>query len=319
MGCFATRVEVIVFIDGMKTAHIEGIDLQALLVLAEVLRVRNTSVAAKRLGRTQSAVSHALARLRLTLRDPLFIRAGGALKPTALAEELEPKVLEVIAGMRAIVTRAQVFDPAKLVRTFTIGGTDYAEIVIMPRLIPLLRKEAPGVTVVTRFLGDELDRAVATGEVDLAYASRFKPLAGIVQKRIGREEMLVLLRKGHPALKKPLTLATYAALDHVLVAPRGNPGGVVDGALEERGLRRRVVLMVPHFAAAAMIVAQTDLVATMPAGFARRMEKAAPLRAIAPPFDIPGFSFSIGFRVTTKDDPAHTWFRARVIDASRDG
>src|SRR5437773_487789 len=82
-----------------------------------------------------------------------------------------------------------------------------------------------------------------------------RPLAGILEQKVGHEEMMVLLRRGHPAAARSrLKLQTYAGLDHVLVAPRGQPGGTVDRALEALGLARRVVLQVPHFAAAALIV-----------------------------------------------------------------
>jgi DNA-binding transcriptional LysR family regulator len=291
--------------------------LNLLVVLDELLRVRSTTLAARRLGRTQSAVSHSLRRLRTTLKDPLFVRVGAALRPTPVAEQLAVPLRDVLAGAEALLSGARAFDPARLERTFVVGGTDYAEILLMPRLMPRVRREAPGVTVVTRFLGDDIERALQAGEVDLSYGTRFRPLAGILQQKVADEEMRVILRRGHPALKKRMTPAEYVALDHVLVSPRGLPGGSVDAALEPLGLRRRVVLQLPHFAAAALIVAQTDLVVTLPAGFAHDMARRWGLEAVPVPFPMPGFTFSIAFSPVNRDDPAHAWFRARVIEAGR--
>jgi len=297
--------------------HLAQLDLNLLVVLDELLRVRSTTLAARRLGRTQSAVSHALGRLRTTLKDPLFVRVGAALRPTAVAEQLHAPLREVLDGAQALLTRSRAFDPGALERTFVVGGTDYAEILLMPRLMPALRREAPGVAITTRSLGDEVERALQAGEVDVVYGTRFRPLAGIVQQKVADEDMRVILRRGHPVLKKRMTVAEYVALDHVLVSPRGLPGGSVDAALEPMGLRRRVVLQLPHFAAAALIVAQTDLVVTLPEGFAHNMARRLGLEAVPVPFPLPGFTFSIAFSPVNQDDPAHAWFRARVIEAAR--
>ena len=300
----------------MNRVHLGQIDLNLLVVLDELLRSRSTTVAARRLGRTQSAVSHALARLRATLKDPLLVRVGASLVPTAVAEEMHPALRDVLAGAEALVTRSRLFDPSRLERTFVIGGTDFAEIVIMPRLVPRLRVEAPGVTVVSRALGENVDHAVQSREVDLAFGTSFRPLAGMLEDKVADEELIVLLRRDHPAAKR-LTVRSYAALDHILVAPRGLPGSPVDQALEPLGVTRRVVLRLQHFAAAALIVAQTDLVVTLPARFARQMAETLPLRTAPLPFDVAGFTFSVAYNASVKDDPAHRWFRGRVVEAAR--
>ena len=304
----------------MSQLHdLSQVDLNLLVVLDELLRVRSTTLAARTLGRTQSAVSHALGRLRSSLKDPLFVRVGSGLRPTAVAERLRLPLREVLDGAEALFTRSRVFTPTALQRTFIVGGTDYAEILLLPRLLPTLRREAPGVAITTRSLGDDVERALQAGEVDVVYGTRFRPLVGILQQKVAHEDMRLILRRGHPALKKRMSVSRYVALDHVLVSPRGLPGGSVDAALEPLGLRRRVVPQVPHFAAAALIVAQTDLAVTLPAGFAQSIAGRLGLETLPVPFPLPGFTFSIAFSAVNRDDPAHTWFRARVIEAARSG
>ena len=293
-------------------------DLNLLVVLDDLLHSRSTTVTAGRLGRTQSAVSHALARLRSTFDDPLFIRAGSSLEPTAVAERLRAPLREVLLQARALLAgQSGAFDPSTVARTFVIACADYAEVILLPRLLPVLRREAPGMDVVTRFLGDDFDRAAQARDVDLAYGTRFRTLSGISVEKVCEEGMVVLVRRGHPVLAGRMTARRYAALDHVLVAPRGLPGGAVDTALEPLGLSRRVVLRMPHFVAAAVVVSKTDLVVTLPAGMAREVAADLRLVTLRVPFAMSGFTFSIGYSSGFENDPAHRWFRARVVEAAR--
>jgi DNA-binding transcriptional LysR family regulator len=294
------------------------VDLNLLVVLEDLLRSRSTTVTAKRLGRTQSAVSHALARLRATFDDPLLIRAGSALKATASAERMQAPLRDVLLRAAALVTGSSpAFEPARIDRTFVVACADYAEVILMPRLLPALRQQAPGVAVVTRYLGDDFDRAAQAREVDLSYGTRFRSLSGTVVQPVGHDDLVLLMRRGHPALRRRLTVRRYAALDHVLVAPRGLPGSPVDSALERLGLSRRVVLRMPHFAAAAVVVSKTDLVVTLPEGLAREVAKGLGLVSAALPLVVPGFTFSIGYSSSFENDPAHRWFRQQVLAAAR--
>jgi DNA-binding transcriptional LysR family regulator len=142
-------------------------------------------------------------------------------------------------------------------------------------------------------------------------------LSGIIVQPVGRDDLVLLMRRRHPALRRRLTVRRYAALDHVLVAPRGLPGSPVDSALERLGLQRRVVLRTTHFAAAAVVVSKTDLVVTLPEGLAREVAKGLGLVAVALPLQVPGFDFSMGYSSGFENDPAHRWFREQVLAAAR--
>jgi DNA-binding transcriptional LysR family regulator len=306
------------YIQIMSTIHdVARTDLNLLVILDVLLRSRSTTVAARRLGRTQSAVSHALARLREAFGDPLFVRVGSALRPTRVAEALETPLREVLLRAEALFSRADgAFDPSRIERTFVVAGTDFAEMLMMPKLVPVLRREAPGVGLVTRSLGDEVDRAIQSRDIDLAFGARLRPLSGVATREVRTEGLVVLLRKGHPAARRKLSARSYAALDHVLVAPRGLPGGPADAALEGLGLARRVVLRVPHFAAAAFVVSQTDLVVTVPRAFADILRRQLDVVALQLPFALAPLTFSVGYSTTLENDPAHRWFRERVIQAT---
>lgn len=319
MGLAASASQFIVVMPSMSRTHdLAGVDLNLLVVLDELLRARSTTLAARRLGRTQSAVSHALARLRVALEDPLFIRAGAGLRPTAAAEALEAPLRQLLADAASMLRGQRgALDPAKIERTFIVAGSDYAEIVLLPRLIPRLRREAPAVNVVTRFLGDDVDRALQMREVDCAYGASLRPVSGVVLESVAEVPFAVLLRRGHRALRSRLTAAAYVRLEHVLVTPRGLPGSAVDQALEPLGLERRVVVRMPHFAAAAFLVARTDLAVTVPADFARAVAPGLGLVSRPVPFPMRASTFLLGYSATFESDAAHRWFRTCLLDAAR--
>ncbi len=303
----------------MSGVHLADVDLNLLVVLRELLRTRNTTHAARRLGRTQSAVSHALRRLRAMLGDDLFVRVSGGLRPTAQAEALAPAVNDILTRAEALIAGggAGAFDPRALARTFVIGATDYSELLILPRLLSRLREEAPLVDLRTAFLGDDVERAIQAGEVDLAIATRFRAVAALSETYIDDQPLCVVVRKGHPATRGRLDAKRYASFDHALVTPRGLPGSPVDTALEALGLRRRVALRLPHFVVAALVVADSDLVVTQPRAFAEHMATRAPLSVLPLPFEVPVFRFSFGYSAAREGDPAHAWFRGVFLEAAR--
>jgi len=290
------------------------VDLNLLLVLDSLLRTGSTTASARELLRTQSAVSHALARLRDTFKDDLLVRVGKDLRPTARALRLREPLTLVLRGAEALVTQtADAFAPATLAREFAVGGTDFFESLVLPPLMGRLAREAPLVSLVMRVPGDAVERALLTREIDIAFGTRFRTVSGVVVEREMELDLVVLLRRGHPALrgkKAPkLSLDVYASLPHVLVTPRGSPGGAVDVALAERGLSRRVLVRVQHFIVAAMVARDTDAVVTVPRAFALRVARELGLCTVEVPIDVPPFTFHFAHALDRSGDVALTWFR----------
>ena len=294
----------------MNSVHSSSIDVTMLRTLDTLLRTESTVVAARELGITQSAVSHALRRLREALGHPLFVVVGRKLVATDRARALAPRVTEALAALERVLTETAAFEPAALSTTFRIVAPDSVELVLLPRLLEALATEAPGVELTTLLTGDTLEDVIQRGEADLALGARFRERAGLVHRALYDDTFACVMRSDHPIRR--LTLRAYCDARHVLVSPRGLPGGVVDDRLAEDGRSRRVVLRTPSFQTALALVARTDLLVTLPRSVADAYATTTPLRIVPAPLPLPALRFGMVFAASRRDDPAHRWLRERI-------
>lgn len=311
---------------GMHGVHDEpnlaALDLNLLVVLEALLAERHVARAAGRVGLSPSATSHALARLRRLLGDPLLVRDKQTLVPTVRAEALAPRLADALASVRAVLAPPAAFEPATARRTFVLGLADYAQFILLPPLLTRLAETAPHVDLVARDFPlerplehfDELDVLVAPGRG----LARADPLgahagAGLRESRLFRERFVCVARRDHPRIGKKLDLATFVALPHAFIAPRGTPRGVVDDLLAERGLSRRVALMLQHFLVAPHAVAGSDLVITLAERVARAFAAHLPLTIHEPPLAIPRFAMHLYWHERRHLDPAHQWLRQQLL------
>jgi DNA-binding transcriptional LysR family regulator len=302
----------------MHVPHMAGLDLNLALVLHALLAERSVSRAAKRLGLSQSATSHALSRLRSSLEDPLFVRVPHGIVPTPRAEALAESLAAGLALLEQSLLAPQRFEAATHSRRFRVAATDYVEFLLLPRFLGALASEAPGIDVWVRPYSDEALGALQRGDLDLVLGvvGPEASLAGLQTQQLISERLVCVVRDGHPLARGRLTLARFAAAKHVLIAPRGRPGGPIDDALAARGLERHIAVGVPHFLAAPHIVAETDLVLTVAERIAAAFATVLPLRILELPFDLPAVRGSMLWHDRLSDDPAHSWFRQRLADMS---
>src|SRR5258706_15825286 len=208
------------------------IDLNLMVPFGAIYRMQSLTAAGRALGLSQPAMSHALSRLRLVFRDPLFVRMGRGVQPTALADEIAPSLTEGLATIRAGFERKR-FDPATSTRIFTVAMGDLAEFGHLPSLLKSL-KEVPGIRLRT-VIASQPQRKIdlAEGKLDLALGNDRveRPLRCEV---IGEHGYKTVVRRGHPAIRKELTLAQFRDARHVLVMPM--PGSK-HGEVIERALR----------------------------------------------------------------------------------
>lgn len=294
---------------------LRGIDLNLLVVLDALLAERHVSRAAARLAMSQPAVSHALARLRHLFGDPLLVRRGRQLVPSARAQDLAPALASALRQLRAVLGPGG-FDPATERRTFRLAMSDYGAAVILPDLLPRLRREAPGIDLaITQSSREGMLRQVLEGACDLALGV-FPDRPGPLQAEGLFVERFACLADRAGLGGGGLDLAAYLARPHMLVALQDGPGAEIDAALRALGHARRIAVTLPHWGHAPGLIRGTDLVLTVARRALARQEADPAFLVCAPPFAIPLFPFVQLWHERRNGDPAHLWLRRAVAAAA---
>lgn len=294
-------------------------ELGLLVALDALLQEQSVSKAARRLGLSTPAVSHTLARLRERFDDQLLVRAGRRMVLTPRAEALRGEVREVIAAAERLYAPPALAIEA-LERTFVLRATDYVLLVLGERLDVVLGERAPGLGL--RVVPNALDDAEALrrGDADLAVGIYGALPPELRARPLISDRFVCVLRAGHPALEEngALSLDAYLALEHVQVAPRGQPGGYVDDTLASLGHARRVSRAVPSFWAAMRMVAGTDRALTVSARVGALLAPSLSLVCVDPPLSLRPYALSMLWHPRFDDDAAHAWLRARLLDVARE-
>jgi LysR family transcriptional regulator, transcriptional activator of nodD3 and syrA len=297
--------------------RLSGLDLNLLVALDALLQEVNVTAAGRRVGLSQPAMSHSLARLRELVSDPLLVREGRTLRRSALGDRLAPAVERLLAEVETTLLGARVFAPRRATRTFRIATNDYCGAVILPGLIERIRRAAPRVHLeIHAHRGPAPVRELARGELDLGLGTFLEVDGALKRQRLFDDGFACLLRAGHPHGRGKLTLARYVEMEHLLITAPGYGLGVVDRELERRGLRRRVAVEIPFFLVAPAIVARTNLVVTLPSLLAR-LATTQRLRRVSAPLELARFSVEQVWHQAADGDAASVWLRDQVGQAVR--
>jgi DNA-binding transcriptional LysR family regulator len=301
----------------MNGIDLRCVDLNLLVVFETLMHERHVGRAAQRLNIGQSAVSHSLARLRELFDDQLFVRHPKGIEPTKRSLALGPRVADVLNRARAVLVSDPTFDPSRPHR-FTIGQTD-GSLPILVALMERLRTAAPNIELhVRRVDADGVIGAIDRQELDLAFAvmPSARPIARIVRVPTLKIRYVGIARRNNPALGKLLSEQEFAALPHLAISPRGEPASLVDGLLAEFGLRRNTVLTIPHFLAAPLIIARTDLVAIIDESIARLFATDGRLGIFELPVSLRPIAIDMLAAVGRIEEAALTWLREQCIEVS---
>ena len=297
----------------LDDAKLRRLDLTLLLVFEETMTSGKLSSAARRLGLTQSAISHAVGRLRDVFGDALFVRTPRGVQPTPRARELRPAVAEALRLLQGAV-RPMAFDPAATNRVFRIAAPDYETALFAPSLATALGPEhGPRYVFLTMDRASAITR-VAAAEIDLLLGYLPARADGCQAETLFDETYLVV---GRQPARATMGLADYLAQGHVLVAPNGSLDGIVDHVLARMGRSRRVVLAVPYFFAALATVAATALIATVPRRIALAKAPHFGLTTFEPPVEIRHFPVRMAWGARMAGDPSVAWLRRQVAEAAR--
>lgn len=319
--------------------NLAALDLNLLVVFDALMEERNVTRAGRRVGLTQPAVSNALSRLRLLLKDELFVRTPAGMQPTARAQEIAGPVQQALTQIKDALEPSG-FDPATADLSFTLAAGDYIASTLLPPLMELMRERAPGVRLRVMPANTlDLVQMLDTGECDLAtglFDGFPERLHGMT---LWEETVALVARWDHPLAKGPLDLERLAEASHILISQNGQADdGTSDGylmshglrrqvlnrahlslrrKLEERGLRLTVALTVPYFSAVLPIVMQSDLVALLPRRTALSLHRLAGLavRELPCPLEMMPIQ-CLWHRQATARAP-HAWLRRLVTEAAQ--
>jgi DNA-binding transcriptional LysR family regulator len=271
----------------IDAAKIKQLDGSLLLVLRELLRQRRVTLAAQRLGLSQSAVSHALARLRELFDDPLFVRKAYGLEPTRHALDLAPRIDALLYAMQDAMGLPARFDPAETVRCFRIGAPDYMTGLFAPSLLTTFMARAPRARLAfSQRLGPDAQRALLRDELDLAVGRFGEAEDDVVLTPLFEDRYCVIARRDHPKLRRTLKAERLAELSQVQVSVSADFRVPEFMPLKAAAALPRVVAAVPRFSIAMSVVASSDAVAIVPEGLARSHARQLGLRVHEMPFRV---------------------------------
>ena len=313
----------------IRAPNFRTLDLNLLRVFDQVMAERNLTRAARNLSMTQPAVSNALNRLRDALGDRLVTRSGYGVEPTPRALALWPAIADALRQLESSITPGQ-FIASEANTTFTIALADATAAELMPGLVEILERDAPGVTVRCqplttrdpRRLLDEGQVDIAVGFfpavlADLTAQAQAGGLAAFDHQRLYEGRYVCVMRKDHPLARGPLTLKRFCEARHMLVSFSGRPYGFIDEALASLGRSRRVVLTVNQFFTAGRVVATSDLLTVLPAHFIDVTGRAEQLVQRDLPFDVPPVHVDSLWHRRQGQRSDHAWLRLALAASAR--
>lgn len=291
------------------------IDLNLLVVFEKIYAERNLTRVADSLNITQPAVSNALARLRQTLDDPLFVRTPRGMVPTPVAQNMIATVRQALRDLESCVRQRQSFEAPTTRRAFRLGINEPAQLMLLAPLMARLQAEAPGVTLQT-FYPDRraVIRDLTSGDLDVAIDAPLINDPQLNARQFLAEELVCAVRHDHPLVNAgSLTLEDYLGLDHIHVSSRRQGLGYVDLGLRAINRQRRIVLRTQHYAGAFELVAQSALAITVP----RAIAAARAVATLTLPFEVEPLRLNLFWHKHSDQDAANRWLRSRLLLAGR--
>lgn len=302
------------YIDRKKIKRLDG---TLLLVFRELIRYRRTTAVAERLGLSQSAISHALARLRDLFDDPLFVRRQNGLDPTRHALEIAPMIDDILKRAQETINVGRTFDATTTRRHFRLASADFFYTLVAARMLRAFEQSAPNARLSFRMLiGADAVNALLRDEIDLALG-RFDEIPDtLCTQPLLQDEFCVVARQAHPAVRGSIDRQTYVELGHTVVTASGDLSDIGENALQSLGIQRRVVGSVPRFFVAFTIVAESDGLATVPRSLAERYAAMLSLQVLPLPFHMAPLSIVVLRRSESNGDPSIDWLVERVRAAT---
>ncbi|HBP31918.1 MAG: LysR family transcriptional regulator [Advenella sp.] len=289
-------------------------DMKLLAVFDEIYKTRSVSRAGENLGIPQTSVSLALARLRRRFNDQLFVRTGNGMMPTPRAAMLVPQLRQALQLLQLATEQQAEFDPASSFRTFRISMTDISHLEFMPAMMNKVARVAPNVQIEVLRIKADTGKLLESGDADLAIGYMPELEAGFYQQKLFKDGFACVVRRDHPRIETKLTQSRFKSERHVVLIAPGTGNEIVERELKRQGTQRKVALSLPTLPGVGNLLANTDLMATLPGRVAKILVKIAHVKALAPPYRFPDFSIKQHWHERYHQDPGNRWLRSTLAE-----
>lgn len=301
-------------------SNLRTFDLNLLVAFDVLMSDLNVTRAAEHMFISQSAMSHILQRLRQQLDDPLLVKTPSGMKPTERALALIDPIRALLNEMGQLIQPPLEFEAGTSQLQFVLAATDYMEFLLMPELSGLISQIAPGIDIHVKrtessFPLDQLESDSL--DVVLGFESVLNPPVHLHCQNLFSDQMACVVRQNHPLIKQAPSLEEYMMAPHMLISRTGSKVGLIDQKLTEMGLERRIKLIVPHFLSAPLIVAETDMILSLPYRIAQQFKKFAPLEIFPVPVELPSYDLVMIWHPLREKEPAHLWLRDKITAIGR--
>lgn len=293
----------------------KNLDLNLLVALDTLIRVRNVSRAAEEMFITQSAMSNALGRLREYFNDPLLIQVGRAMELSPLAASLELPLRDIIVRIESAVVSTPSFAPEEATRSFSFVVSDYTLISIMPAILERIARRAPGIRIELKPQQYYPHLLLERGEADFLIAPTMFCSTNHPMELLVEEEFCCAVDANGPFADGPLTEADFLSAGHVMMCPPNGGISFAQQALEQAGAKVRLEVTSYSFSSLPFLVRGTRRIAVVQKSLGQLLVKAGGIRIVEPPFALPAMSQSLQWHDYRTRDPALTWIREQVRKA----
>lgn len=294
------------------------VDLNLFVVFEAIYCEGNITKAASALNLSQPAVSHSLSKLRAHFDDPLFVRQGNEMRPSAVANNVVADVREALRQLQICLAQSKQFEPLTSRKHFTISLHGSLEASYLPPLMQRVNKEAPLVNIQSsrRVNRSELENKLASGDIDLAIDVLLPVSENILHTQLEKNKLVVVARKNHPEINSTLDLDLYVAQDHVLVSSRSVGTSVEDFELGRLGIQRKVGLRCQHTFSACSVIAGNNMLLTVTENIAKMYAQLFDLVIYPLPVDLPDIDVHLYWHTNLDFEPANKWLRNKIVQTT---
>ncbi len=296
---------------------LKNLDLNLLLVFEAIYKTKSVTLAADEIGLTQSSASNALNRLREYFHDPLFVRVSGQMEATPFAQKLSTPVQQALGELKQAIEDTRAFDPSVTKRSFSICTSEVGQRVFLPKLLKHLSQVAPNVSLsIVDIEANKIDDSLMQGGIDLAVGFFEEFGQNFHMQKLFAEEYVVMVRQNHPVIYKELTLDSYVRGAHIVYLPSSASHSSLENRLDREfariGVTRNVGLRVAHSMGLSSIVANTDLMVTLPSRLAETFRHSENIQIYKVPFPLGKIEICQHWHARFHHDKANQWLRAQI-------